>query len=508
MGIVYRAHDPELGRAVALKFLPPHLSGHPEVEKRFAREAKAAAALDYPHIATIYEIGQAEPGTAQGQRYIAMAYYEGETLKEKLEREGPLPIEEALGYAEQIAGALAAAHEAQIVHRNVKPANVMVTGEGQVKLLDFGLAHLAERSRITESGRRLGTAAYMSPEQAEGREVGPEADLWALGTVLYEMLAGRRPFCAGRDTAVLHAVLYEEPSSLEEHRPDAPPALAQIVRRCLAKVPGRRYGSAGELIEDLESIGSPEGSLSMATSSWGWAEAESPSTSIAVLPFESFGGREAGPFTRGLHGDLITRLANVSGLKVIARTSVQQYRGVERTVEEISREVGARWILEGEVQEAGGELRVRGRLISTRDGRQAWTGTYQRALVAERLFELQAELTKDIVGSLEAELTPGETQRIERQTTQDLGPMASTCGDAGNSRSGWKGTWRRRSTSSDGRSGRIRGLPSPGRAWPTRREMSGGDTPASTRSALARRRQPSGPWSWIRTWRRPTPRWG
>lgn len=415
MGIVYRARDPQLSRAVALKFLPPHLATVPEAVERFSREARAVAAITHPHIGQIYETGRTE----EDRLFMAMAYYEGETLKEKIES-GFLPVEEAVLLATQIAEGLAEAHQAGVVHRDVKPANVLVTTQNQVKLLDFGLAHLAKRSRITESGRRLGTAAYMSPEQAEGREVGPEADLWALGTVLYEMLAGRRPFCAGRETAVLHAVLYEEPSSLKEHRPDVPPALAQIVRRCLAKDPGRRYGSAGELIEDLASIGSPEGSLSMATSSWGWTEAESPPTSIAVLPFESLGGREAGPFTRGLHGDLITRLANVSGLKVIARTSVQQYRGVERTVEEIGRDLGTQWVLEGEIQEAGGELRVRGRLISTRDGRQAWTGTYRRALDAERLFELQAELTKDIVGSLEAELTPGETQRIERQTTQDL----------------------------------------------------------------------------------------
>ena len=415
MGVVYRARDPGLERSVALKFLPPRLSRSSEAEERFAREAKAAASLDHPNIATVHEIGQAE----DGQRFIATAYYEGETLKEKIEDEC-LPVEEAVSLATQIAEGLAEAHQAGVVHRDVKPANVMVTTGEEVKLVDFGLAHLAERSRITESGRRLGTAAYMSPEQAEGQEVGPETDLWALGTVLYEMLAGRRPFCAGRETAVLHAVLYEEPSSLEEHRPDIPPALAQIVRRCLAKDPGRRYGSAGELIEDLKSIDSPEGSLSMATSSWGWAEAESPSSSIAVLPFESFGSREAGPFTRGLHGDLITRLANVSGLRVIARTSVQQYRDADKTVEEIGREVGARWILEGEVQEAGGELRVRGRLVSAQDGRQAWSGTYRRSLEAERLFELQAELTKDIARSLEAELTPSETQRIERQTTQDL----------------------------------------------------------------------------------------
>ena len=177
MGVVYRARDPELGRSVALKFLPPHLAAHPEAEKRFAREAKAAAALDHPHIATVHEIGETEAG----RRFIAMAYYEGETLKEKLDQEGALPVEEVLGYAEQIAEALARAHEAGIVHRDVKPANVMVTAAGAVKLLDFGLAQVAAETRLTAPEQQLGTAAYMSPEQAEGEEVRAQTDVWAPG---------------------------------------------------------------------------------------------------------------------------------------------------------------------------------------------------------------------------------------------------------------------------------------------------------------------------------------
>lgn len=250
MGVVYKARDPQLGRTVALKFLPPHLTTSEEAERRFVREARAASALEHPHIATIYEIDKTE----DGHRFIAMAYYEGETLKEKLSRKERLPPEEAVHYAEQIADALARAHDAGIVHRDVKPANVMVTEAGEVKLLDFGLAKAAAGTRLTEPGRLLGTAVYMSPEQAEGDQVGPPTDVWALGIVLYEMLTGVQPFQGGRNTAVLRAILHDEPTPLTAQRDDLPPALGRIVDQCLQKNPGDRYSSAEVLVDDLRTL--------------------------------------------------------------------------------------------------------------------------------------------------------------------------------------------------------------------------------------------------------------
>jgi len=218
MGVVYRARDLDLSRPVALKFLPPHLAAHPEAEERFVREARAAAALDHSNIATVHEIGETEGG----RRFIAMSYYDGETLKETL-KDGLLPVEDVLDYAEQIAEGLARAHEAGIAHRDVKPANVMVTEGGAVKLVDFGLAQVTGQSRLTDPGRRVGTAAYMSPEQAEGDEIDARTDLWALGVVLYEMLAGERPFEGERETAVLHAILHEEPAPVGTRRSKVPP---------------------------------------------------------------------------------------------------------------------------------------------------------------------------------------------------------------------------------------------------------------------------------------------
>jgi tetratricopeptide (TPR) repeat protein len=269
MGIVYQAHDPKLGRRVALKFLPSHLARRPEAEERFLREAQAASALEHSHIATVYEVGQVETGTAAGQRFITMAYYEGHTLEERLDQEGSLPIEEAVGYAEQIADALARAHEAGIVHRDVKPANVMVTEAGTVKLLDFGIAKAAAETRLTGPEQALGTTAYMSPEQARGTDVDGRADLWALGVVLYEMLTGERPFGGERSAAVLHSIRHEPPTPLSEERRNLPSALEQAVHRCLQKEPEERYDSAEALLDDLRALRSGAGAVGVQSSNAG-----------------------------------------------------------------------------------------------------------------------------------------------------------------------------------------------------------------------------------------------
>jgi len=413
MGVVYRARDTALDRPVALKFLPPHLAAHPEAEERFVREAKAAAALDDPHIATIHEIGETEAG----RRFIAMTYYEGETLKEKLDREGSLPVEEALGYAEQIAEALAWAHDAGIVHRDVKPANVMVTGAGDVKLLDFGLAQVAAETRLTAPEQKLGTAAYMSPEQADGKEVGAQTDVWALGVVLYEMLAGERPFRGERETAVLHTILHEEPEPVGVHRPDLSPALERIVEQCLQKDLDRRYSSAAALGDDLQAAGRGE---SVAPTDTPGGDGERTDRSIAVLPFETLGAQEPTAFTDGIHGDLLTRLSGVEGLQVISRTSVRTYRDTDTALHRIARELGVTWVVEGEVQEVEEQVRVNARLVNARTDRQVWARNYQRVLTAENLFQIQSEIAGAIAQSLEMELTSAEKERVERRPTENL----------------------------------------------------------------------------------------
>ena len=253
MGVVYKAHDPRLGRTVALKFLPPHLSANAAANERFRQEARAASALDHATICTVYDIGR----TDDGQTYIAMAHYAGETLKAKVAR-GPLPLGEALDYATQMGRGLARAHEAGIVHRDVKPANVIVTDRGVVKILDFGLAKVADL-QLTRTGTTMGTVAYMSPEQAQGERVDHRTDLWSLGVVLYEMLTGERPFRGEYEQAVIYAILNDEPAPITEINPSLPPDLAYVVGRCLEKDAALRYPTLADLLVDLEAVSQGSG---------------------------------------------------------------------------------------------------------------------------------------------------------------------------------------------------------------------------------------------------------
>lgn len=437
MGVVYRARDVRLGRPVALKFLPPHLAMHPEADERFVREARAAAALEHPHVATIHEIGQTE----NARRYIAMAYYEGETLKQKIERNGAFPVEQAIRYAEQISEALSAAHEAGIVHRDVKPANVMVTGDGAVKLLDFGLAQAAAETRLTETGRQPGTAAYMSPEQARGEEVDPRTDLWALGALLYEMLTGERPFEGKRRTAILHAVLHDEPPSLAERRPEVSPTLAQVVHRCLEKNLENRYPSAEALRDDLRAVAAKEslasngaqpfpttsrdrfprrwviGGLALlllaAIGAVGWAlwsvgetEGAPPASTVAVLPFE-VSGAGAETWRDGMVTALSLNLDGAAGLRAIADRTVfaaWEERGAsdEGTSTEsalgVARDVGAKYAIVGSAVQLGGELRLAAEVRRAATGERLGQVDVQRP--PESMTALTDRLTRKVLGVL------------------------------------------------------------------------------------------------------------
>lgn len=250
MGVVYKAEDTRLKRVVALKLLPDDMTGNRTAEERLLVEARAASALDHPNICTIHEIGE----TDKGRAFIVMACYDGEVLKQRIER-ASVSVREAVDIAGQIAQGLAKAHAHGIVHRDIKPANIIITTEGTAKILDFGLAKLAQQMRLTKTGGAMGTIAYMSPEQIRGEETDQRMDIWALGVVLYEMLTRRVPFSGEYEAAQMYSVVHEEPEPLSHYLPDASPALMRALDRALRKKPEERYQSALEMSADLKCIG-------------------------------------------------------------------------------------------------------------------------------------------------------------------------------------------------------------------------------------------------------------
>jgi len=262
MGVVYKARDTKLGREVAIKFLPPHMSADKEARKRFIQEAKSASAIDHNHICTIYEIDE----TDDGSTFIVMAFYEGETLRERIDR-GGIAIDEALEIISQAAAGLAKAHGKGIVHRDIKPQNILLTRDGEVKIIDFGLAKLAGRTRLTREGSTLGTAAYMSPEQARGEEVDHRSDIFSLGAILYEMLVGRSPFIGEHEAAMLYEIVHEEQEPLPDSVSAACPGIQEVVDGALAKDPEERYQQVGDLRADLQSLKGDTGQVSTGSGS-------------------------------------------------------------------------------------------------------------------------------------------------------------------------------------------------------------------------------------------------
>ena len=402
MGTVYRAHDPRLERSLAVKVLRADLVADADRRKRFVREARSASALNHPNIITIYEIDQAE-----GLDFIAMEWVQGQTLDELIGTQG-LNIQETVKYAIQMADALARAHAEGIIHRDLKPANVMVTDDGRVKILDFGLAKLVERSEAaqpsetldTGDGRILGTLSYMSPEQAEGRSIDTRSDIFSFGAVLYEMLTGKRAFPGDTPTAALAAVLLREPKPMREILPTVPMEVASIVTRCLQKEPDRRFQHMAdvkiELQQVLEALVAPRPGESTLPQ-----EREVPS--IAVLPFADMSPqRDQEYFCDGITEELINALSNVEGLLVVSRTSSFRFKGKLQDIREIGAQLNVRLILEGSVRRAGSLLRVTAQLINVGDGYHLWSERYDRD--CEDVFVIQDEIAQAIVETLKVRL--------------------------------------------------------------------------------------------------------
>jgi serine/threonine protein kinase/Tfp pilus assembly protein PilF len=403
MGEVYKARDTRLDRPVAIKVLPQQVANDPRARDRFEREARAIAALNHPHICTLYDIGRGRLPLARGTDeeidFLVMEYLEGQTLR------GPLPVAEAVRLATEIASALDAAHRQGILHRDLKPGNVMVTKAG-VKLLDFGLAKLTDAGgdatrtmECTVPGAVLGTVAYMSPEQAEGRPLDERSDVFSFGALLYEMLAGRRAFEGDTTARVTSAVLRDAPLALQ-----TPPALDRIVRRCLAKEPSERFPAMADVKTALEQV-----SLKPA--------AEPPS--IAVLPFANMSPDPDNEyFSDGISEEIINALTQIEGLHVAARTSSFSFKGKSVEVGDIAKRLSVRHVLEGSVRKAGDRVRVTAQLVDASNGYQLWSERYDRQLAD--IFDVQDEIAHTIVRRLKVALAAGATSRLVKATTSNM----------------------------------------------------------------------------------------
>ena len=407
MGLVYKAQDTRLKRPVALKLLPPELTRDETAKQRFLQEAQAASALDHPNICTIHEINE----TPDGQLYLVMAYYEGETLKEKIER-GPLAIGEALDIASQVGQGLAKAHEAGITHRDIKPANLMLTADGTVKILDFGLAKLAGAEDITQTGTALGTVAYMSPEQLRGQEVDQRSDIWSLGVVTYEMVAGQRPFKGEQLQAVSVGILQSQPAPLTGSRTGVPLELERVVDRALAKAVADRYQTVADLLSELRTV-------KRALDSGATAGAEKAVPSIAVLPFANMSADpEQEYFCEGLVEELIDALARLDGLRVVARTSAFQFGGKGHDLRQIGEKLKVKTVLEGSVRRAGDRLRVNTQLINAADGYHLWSERYDRDM--DDIFAVQDDIARTVVEKLKVKLLGTADTPLVRKPTDNL----------------------------------------------------------------------------------------
>jgi serine/threonine protein kinase len=406
MGIVYRAEDATLKRPVALKFLSEDLSASPEARARFLREAQAAAALDNPHVCTVYEAGEHD-----GRAYIAMALIEGYSLKERI-AQGPLALDEALTFSRQIAEGLAEAHAGRVVHRDIKPANIMLAGGRQAKITDFGLARVEGSGETTRTGGVMGTLVYMSPEQAQGLKSDQRTDIWSVGCVIYEMLTDRAPFSPSPGQMDLHALLHGTPRPIAAFRPDVPPQFAAVVDRCLQKDPRRRYPDATSLLDDLKSVDL------QAAAAPSLAPEQPRVPSVAVLPFVDMSAEKNQEFFgEGIAEELIHALARIQGLRVVARTSAFALKDKGLDVREIGRILNVDAVLEGSVRAAGNRLRITAQLINVDDGFHLWSERFDRD--AGDIFAIQDELSLSIVDHLKVTLHIGERAALQKRATDD-----------------------------------------------------------------------------------------
>ena len=458
MGEVYRARDTRLRRQVAIKTISARAGIDPEARERFDREARAVAALSHPNILSIYDVG-----THEGMPFLAVELLDGETLRSRIEA-SPLPLSKELDYAAQLGRGLAAAHEQGVVHRDLKPDNVFVTRDGQVKLLDFGLAtdpdaESADASTHfhTEQGTLLGTVGYMSPEQASGKPADARSDIFSFGCVLFELLSGRRAFKRESRVETLNAILKEHPPDVTSLRPDTPVALDRVVRRCLEKSPASRFQSARDLVFALETLAvSSDATPAPSTGRlsrrarwttaallaavvvagagilwWGLprsqpppqpaatpAPAPDPRRLLAVLPFENVTSNGPGYFAAGMTEEVTNHLSKLNGLRVLARTTLAQFPNPRGQLSEMASKLGIGSVVTGTVREADGRVRVNVELLDAQTGQLIWSEQYDREGVD--VFAAQSDIALRVGDALNASVTLDERARVGRRPTSSV----------------------------------------------------------------------------------------
>ena len=415
MGDVYKARDTRLDRDVAIKVLAASLAADPRFKERFEREARVVASLNHPHICTLYDIGEHE-----GATFLVMEYLEGQTLAARLARER-VPFDTALTWAVQIADALALAHARGIVHRDLKPANLFVVAPGTMKVLDFGLAKIAEPATAalaptmaaTDAGLAVGTVAYMSPEQARGEPLDARSDIFACGAVLYEMTTGQPAFAGPTTAVIFEAILNRAIRPLRDVAPDAPPDFAALVDRMLAKRATDRHPDGSALGVGLREIQARRPSSRPGS---GAVAARTPS--IAVLPFADMSAqKDQDYFCEGMAEELISALSKLQDLRVASRTSAFRFKGAQ-DIRAIGEQLGVETVLEGSVRTAGQRLRVTAQLTNVADGYQIWSERYDRQM--EDVFDIQDEIAHAIVGALKVKLLGEQEVSIVKRPTENV----------------------------------------------------------------------------------------
>ncbi len=475
MGVVYKAEDTKLDRIVALKFLPRALTADSSERERFYLEARSASQLMHPNVTAIFEINEAD-----GQIYLAMEHVDGKTLSRLMKEEEPLPVKKALDIAIQMCAGLSSAHEKGIVHRDIKSENILVSSKGEVKITDFGLAKIKGVSKLTKAGSTLGTAAYMSPEQAQGEDVDARSDIFSSGVVMYELLTGKLPFRGEHQAAILYSLVNEDPLPLSRFHENISQELQRIVSKALAKDKEDRYQHADEMLADLKrerksmeyartgyvvqqpssitaegshptNYGPPSsgtfagrlknravfisgvviiivavGSYLLFQRSLKNQSAINPTISkIAVLPFENLGPADKEYFADGLTDEIRTKLSGLSGLAVIARASSVQYKKTTKPVADIGSELNVGYLLQGTIRWEEGDslnrstthLLVNPTLVKIADGTQIWSQSFEGTLAG--VFKMQSDISQQVAQALAVVLDPADRQTIESKPTDN-----------------------------------------------------------------------------------------